>query len=60
MLILRGAAAQQAAAEATAAAAVTQNELLQQNVIELKIIARHLSEIADAAIGEDDIDLEAN
>jgi hypothetical protein len=60
MQIVRGGAVQQAAAEATASAAAKQNDLLQQNYVELKIITRHLSEIADAAFGEDDIDLEAN
>ncbi len=60
MLILRGVAAQEAAAEAAVSAATKQNDLLQQNYIELKIITRHLAEIADAAFGEDDIDLEAD
>lgn len=41
-------------------AAATAQALAQDSLIELKIITRHLSEIADAAFGEDDISLDAD
>lgn len=60
MNIIRGGAAQQATVEASASAATSQNDLLLESFLELKVITLHLAEIAGVKFGQEDVELETS